>query len=106
MGLAFGSLLEGSGGEQDPGGCSGDAGPHGDGLQQTGAKEPARVASEVEERGVSEPLANRLGLRLGNHRAGEASPLDRRVDRPDDGLEQLRVGIVVGDRIAESVERR
>jgi hypothetical protein len=41
-----------------------------------------------------------------DHRAGEARPLGRRVDRPHCRVQQLRVGIVVGDRIAEAIERR
>jgi hypothetical protein len=102
----FGSRPEPSGGEQDAGRGPGDADPDGDGLQHTGAQEPPRTASQVEQRGAREPPVDRLGLGPGDRGAGEAGPLDRRVDRPHDLVEQLRVGIVLGDRLAESAERR
>ena len=52
-----------------------------DGLKQTGTKETSRITSRVQERGVRELLLNRVGLRLGDRRPGEASPLDRRAQR-------------------------
>jgi|SRR6516162_4436176 len=64
------------------------------------------MATQVEERGAREPLVDGLCLRPGDSSAGEASPLERRVDRPHYGLEQLRVGLVLGDRVAEPAERR
>lgn len=51
-------------------------------------------------------LINRPGLRLSDRCACEASPLDRRVDHPHDSLEQLRIRIVLGDRITEPGKRR
>jgi hypothetical protein len=95
-----------SGGKQNAGGSPGGTDPHGDGLEQTGTKESPRIAPQVQERSVRELLIDRPGLGLGDRRPGETSPLDRRVDRLDDGLEELRIRIVPGDGIAEPGERR
>ena len=83
----------------------GDAHVHGYGLQQAGTQEPPRAAAQVEERRVREPLIDPPGPGASDCRTREASPLDRRVDYLDDRLEQLRVGILRGDRGAEPGKR-